>query len=460
MKTISKGQEKIIKLLGKQKIKEAEYRRMKYILQAECEDGVLLHNVITGHTILLEGKEANVFNNIPLEPVAEMTELIQGFFLVPKEYDEKKTVLNLRTLVKRLSSSKGIEGYTILTTTNCNARCFYCYENNLPHINMSQEVADKVVEYMIKHRNSKTLKLHWFGGEPLVCAARIDQICEKLSLQDIKYYSSMTSNGYLFTDQMIEKAVRLWNLKSVQITLDGTEEIYNKTKAYISVKSSPYRRVISNIKRLLDHGIRVIIRLNLDKHNINDLKQLILELYYEIKSFENVEVYSHILFENAGFEPIERDSESRELLYRRQIELNTELELKKMNNYRRSIPYLKTHNCMADSENSVVVYPDGRLFKCEHIEIGDEFGSLDSDEIKKYGIDKFTQVTELNECSSCPIFPSCILLKNCQGIIDKNRFTCKYEIESYSRALNTNYSNLLKDMGKEKQKPKCLTVNS
>ena len=449
MKTICAGQERIIKLLGKQKIKQTEYRRMNYILQAECEDGVLLHNVITGHTVLLDGDEASAFKDNPPKNVTGMTELVQSFFLVPREYDEKKTVLNLRTLVKRLSMSKGIEGYTILTTTNCNARCFYCYENNLPHINMSQEVADKVVDYMIKHRNSNTLKLHWFGGEPLVCAERIDQICHKLSAYGIKYYSSMTSNGYLFTEQMIEKAVKLWKLKSVQITLDGTEEIYNKTKAYTSVKGSPYRRVIGNIKYLAEQGIRVIIRLNLDKHNIDDLKQLIQELYCRIENFENVEVYSHILFENAGYEPIERDSESRELLYTRQNELNSELELRKMSNYRQSLPFLKTHNCMADSENSVVVYPDGRLFKCEHVEIGDEFGCIDSDETNEYGISKFTQITELSECDSCPIFPSCILLKNCQGIVDKNRLTCEYEIDSYSRALVANYSNLHKGIAEK-----------
>ena len=153
MKTICAGQERIIKLLGKQKIKQTEYRRMNYILQAECEDGVLLHNVITGHTVLLDGDEASAFKDNPPKNVTGMTELVQSFFLVPREYDEKKTVLNLRTLVKRLSMSKGIEGYTILTTTNCNARCFYCYENNLPHINMSQEVADKVVDYMINVTN-------------------------------------------------------------------------------------------------------------------------------------------------------------------------------------------------------------------------------------------------------------------------------------------------------------------
>ena len=70
--------------------------------------------------------------------------------------------------ISKLLTEKGIENYTILTTTNCNARCFYCYESNLPHINMEETTAKRLVEYMIENKESNTLRRHWFGGEPLV----------------------------------------------------------------------------------------------------------------------------------------------------------------------------------------------------------------------------------------------------------------------------------------------------
>ena len=61
----------------------------------------------------------------------------------------------------------------------------------------------------------------------------------------------MISNGYLFDDTIIEKSVNDWNLNSVQVTLDGTEEVYNKIKSYICHDLiSPFMRVIENIEKI------------------------------------------------------------------------------------------------------------------------------------------------------------------------------------------------------------------
>ena len=440
MKTIVGGKPHVVKLLGKQRLKDTEYRLMNYVLKTQCDDGVLIHNAITGKLVLLSTEEANFLNSLPYARIEAMTELIEDYFLVPIAFDEKETVQKLRSLIKRLEPTKGIESYTILTTTNCNARCFYCYESDLPHINMDEATADRLVEYMIEHRGNKTLKLHWFGGEPLVCLNRIDQICEGLKEKGIKYVSSMTSNGYLFNEEIAEKAVTSWKLDSVQITLDGTEDIYNKTKAYVNVQGSPYKRVLENIQLLLDKGVRVIIRLNLDKHNADDLGRLVSELNGKIKRKNRIEVYSHVLFEDAGFDPIRRDEEGRELLYNRQIELNTELEKLGLGKNHKALPFLKTHNCMADTDSAAAVYPDGKLFKCEHIYIGDEYGTIDTDIINHEGIEKFQLMTERDECASCPIYPSCILLRNCQGVMDKNQYTCKYEVELSTKSLITHYN--------------------
>ena len=48
----------------------------------------------------------------------------------------------------------------------------------------------------------------------------------------------MISNGYLFSEEIIDRAARLWELRNVQITLDGTEKVYNETKAYIAPKDN------------------------------------------------------------------------------------------------------------------------------------------------------------------------------------------------------------------------------
>ena len=100
MKTIVNGKEKICRLLGLQKVIDAAYRPLKYLIYAECRDGLLLHNVITGQLILLNNEESRMFFSIPAMPVKLLLPLIENFFLVPEDYNEKETVVELRRLLK------------------------------------------------------------------------------------------------------------------------------------------------------------------------------------------------------------------------------------------------------------------------------------------------------------------------------------------------------------------------
>jgi len=226
---------------GKQKPKDTEYRLMKYHLRTECEDGTLLYNVITGQMVLLTADETAALDSLPTKPTETLTGLIEDHFLVPTDFNEKKSSDQLRALLRKLDRRTAITGYTILPTTCCNARCFYCYEADYPHRTMTKETADKLVSYMAEHcGEQKKVSIGWFGGEPTLCVDRIEQICDGLTEKGIEYSASMISNGYLFTKELAKTAREKWKLHSIQITLDGTEEVYNKTKAYVSVKDNPY----------------------------------------------------------------------------------------------------------------------------------------------------------------------------------------------------------------------------
>ena len=103
---------------------------------------------------------------------------------------------------------------------------------------MSQEVALKVAKYIAQ---SDSIALNWFGGEPLYNIKAIGTITNYLIVHNKEFHSEMTTNGYLFNETVVKKAKELWNLTGVQITLDGTEKIYNKTKNYKDVKgTSPF----------------------------------------------------------------------------------------------------------------------------------------------------------------------------------------------------------------------------
>lgn len=86
----------------------------------------------------------------------------------------------------------------------------------------------------------------------------IDIIDNKLSDFGQTYTNGITTNGYLFNKSLIYKAINEWHLGSAQITIDGTEEVYNKVKNYIYKDSiSPYKKVLNNIAMLLNNNIAV-----------------------------------------------------------------------------------------------------------------------------------------------------------------------------------------------------------
>ena len=437
MRVIAKGDSNVIKLLGKQKVKpDFPYRLMRYTLRQECDKGLLLHNVITGKLILLDSAGAKRLDSLPGAFTDDLSELIEDYFVVPDVFDEQKLVDTLRMLAKRVLTPEGVNSYVILPTTCCNARCFYCYESQYEHINMSNETTDRLIEYIITHKGGNKVHIQWFGGEPLLGIKRIDQISQALSEKGIEYDSNMISNGYLFDEEIVKRAVESWHLRNIQITLDGTEEIYNRTKAYVNPSENPYRRVLRNIQLLIENGIHVGIRMNLDQHNYENLDSLITEIHDDFGNNKHLRAYVHVVYENEGFDPMFRDEKTAKSLFKRQVQLNSRLEqlgITKASN--RSLPKLRVHSCMADSENSVAVYPDGRLFKCEHFADDDVFGSIFVEEKKDSSLKKYQEAAKRVQCNQCELYPSCLILENCEGLKDRNSIVCGYDVEKETRKL-------------------------
>ena len=368
MQIIVEGNSNISNFLGRQDFKEIQYRLMRYILRQECVDGVLLYNVITGRLLYLTKNESFILDNLSTDSSQLKKTLVEDYYLVPVDFDEKTMLAELRNINKQVFCKKGISHYVIFTTTNCNARCYYCFESELPHINLNKQIADRIIEYIILNKDQEPIKISWFGGEPLLGRFWIDYICEELKKHNVKYYSAMTSNGYLFDKEMIEKAIDLWNLKSVQITLDGTEEVYNRTKSYVYAAGNPYRRVLKNIKLLLGRGIRVALRLNLDQSNTENIVRLIDELNTLFHNENLLHIYISVILKDFGFAPIARSLDSEKELYDIYDQLTKQLCDLGLNKDYRQLPSLRLSNCMADDDGAIAIFPDGSLYKCETIE--------------------------------------------------------------------------------------------
>ena len=395
-------------LCGKQKYEEREkYRSASFIFALPVQEGVVLYNTLTGEMLALTETE---YRDRLTDP-ALRKELARKLFLVPEGFSEKDYTDQVKAVVELLREKKDrIEKVMIFTTTDCNARCFYCYEMGRSRVPMSDEVAHAAAAYIIRACKGKSVKLSWFGGEPLFHQRPIEIITTELKNAGIEFASRMVSNGYLFDPETIKKARDQWKLRKVQITLDGTEQVYNRTKAYQNAEGSPFKRVLGNIAALLDAGIRVQVRMNLHKDNAEDLGKLIAELASRFSNREDFRAYVALLQDNKGsligFEGMEALESFRSLdaaLLRYGLRKPKELGRGMRMNY-----------CMADDDASITILPDGRLGKCEHYSESELVGSLFSEERDTEMIAAWKEpVDRIKECESCPYYPLCTHLKKC-----------------------------------------------
>ncbi len=421
MKRIYEPTSIVHQLLGKQEIDEnKKYRRFFYLTECPVEGGSVILNTITYELLFLSNEEIGLLNNPNLNNDL-VHYLIEQYFLVPVDFDDKKLatqVIDTRIQIQNIYTNPPLSFFVILTTTGCNARCFYCFEKGAKVSNMTEQTAHDVADF-IERKGDKKVRIQWFGGEPLVNIKAIDTICEDLKSKNVNYESTMVSNAYLFDENVIEKAVNLWKLQKIQITLDGTEEVYNKTKDYVYKNvSSPFKRVLNNIENALKAGIQISIRLNLGEHNAEDLYDLSKLLVEKFNKYQNCYIYVVKLFDDPCGEGITIPEDIRHRLIEDTIELQDFIDKNMPKPIIDRLPksFELPNTCMANNDQSVMIVPDGHLGKCEHFVDSEFYGNIYSDEIDLKKIAEFKKHKSVcNICRDCEMWSLCMTLERCSG---------------------------------------------
>lgn len=427
-------------ILDKQVIRSnVIYRPLTYLIKQTVEEGMLLYNVLTKCMVLLDNDEASHYEDIEY--------LKQEWFFVPEDNDDRKMCTQLRNVGNIIrNTKKNINEYTILTTTDCNARCFYCYEQGTVKISMSLDTARKVVEFIVNHSNGKNINIDWFGGEPLFNIGVIDFISEELKRINVDFTSSMISNGYLFDESVILRAKKVWNLKRVQITLDGTETVYNRSKRFIYKNVSGFTKVIENIEKVSNNGIFVYIRLNIDKYNINNIFELLNFLFEKFEGNSFIKIYTAKLYGTTDKGAVKRTDEERVKIYEDAYALEKLIRNAGFSIYNSNIPKAITFNsCMADNASSIMITPSGKLGRCEHYTDKGYCGDLDKGITNMNIYDGYEkQVLEQSKCLMCPYYPDCIRLVVCSSEKKCDDVLQKYCINKAKRQMQNTYNLYLK----------------
>ena len=390
-------------MLGKQMIHEQRYRPLTYVLTTEEEDKRIYFNLLTHEMIAINFSE--------LDLLETRKYLVENWYLVPEQHDDQLLVDECRAVLTLMDSwPRKIHVFHIFTTLNCNARCFYCYEKRIPGSNMTMETAARVVEYMKEQAEDDTIELVWFGGEPLFNYPIIDFITDGLREKGLKFHSFMYSNGFLFDNAMVEKAKNLWNLGKVQITLDGTSQVYKKVKAYVTDVQDPFERVLQNIRSLLKAEIRVLIRLNIGMYNYLDIRDLVDYLCVNFGEEDSLKIYVTPLFES-----IKYADEKKEFIYDIVKELNGKLNRifgkNKNKGFSRRIA---NGSCMASGREAVTILPDGKVGICNGMTYDVILGDIYTTKIDVKVREKFgRRFYREDKCRFCPVYPDCHIVSGC-----------------------------------------------
>ena len=403
MIVIHKPDERIRKLLKPQKIEEGmDYIPSIYAMQFSHRGERYVFQTITKECLKTE---------LPASCCAHegYDDLIAAYFLVPRGKDETAFYLEILTLMKAFHERKGFKSYVILPTTACNARCVYCYEDNLVPMSMTPETAEQVVRYILNTRRVEIpVHISWFGGEPLLGMRYIDQISRGLLDAGVEYTSNMITNASLITQEVVDKMRGIWNLSILQVSMDGAEEDYVHRKRY-RVYNGDYHRVIEAVNMVSAAGIRVTISCNVDEENLPRIPDYLNDLHGAITHKENVSLFLNPLYQV-------RNSETDLRLWEKIFSLQQQINaagFQAAHESQKSLFSLRLYYCIGD-RGLPVIAPDGSLYPCEHCPEEYRFGDIwngvtDSDRKKS-----FNGSGRLREkCRGCSFLPICTPFANC-----------------------------------------------
>lgn len=355
----------------------------------------------------IKGKNVNIADEILKADLQKMKVIVdndQDLFLR----------LKYKYLLRRFANSQ--LSLTINPTLDCNFACPYCFEGKHPQVYMSDKVEDGIVSFVKKHEQAKTLTVTWFGGEPLLAFNRMISLTQKLLALGLEYEAGMITNGYLLTDRVINRLVSL-KIKSIQVTVDGLREVHDSRRC-LKNGYPTFDRIIENIKHThtVCPDIKLNVRVNIDRTNEQDF----LDLY---KMFQKDELQG-IYLTPAFVDDIENVNKCVLNSEEQNAYINRLLKEKGIV-FDRFYPTPRLE-CFVRNPNSVVIGPEGELYKCWN-DVGKNdrvYGYLDGRITNELLLFRYLAASDPFDDEKCK---DCLLLPVCGGGCPYERIQRDYE---------------------------------
>lgn len=415
----------------------------QFIFSFDSSTNKLLFNTRNNSTVLIPEDEYTYINNliktdsinssVPSNIKSDIESLIDMNFILDNNFNEKDEFLN--HIHNPNIQSKKLD-LVILTTSSCNFKCSYCYENGISRKNSLCEsdifdILNLLEQYILKFK-LETINLCLFGGEPTLnwefskkLLKNIHMLCLK---NNILLKTEIISNGYLLNNDKI-RFLEKYNFTNAQITLDGTKDIHDSRRMLLNGDGS-FNKIIKNLHTLLKSNIETVtLRLNYDKNNVDNIENLL-----EFLRSEFCEYLDKI---NLSFGLIDSNeiNESDNILNNNNEIYNSYLAL-----FKKSLdlgftvpPIFKLGSlCMSKRDNSIIISADKKLYKClsfvglESVSQGNLYSDVNS--IKNYlNLDLYESCFE-KKCEFIPICHQGCRFKSLINTGSPYNQICNYEL--------------------------------
>lgn len=383
------------------------YKASRYNIFDGLKNGnYLIYNTLSSCVAIVTSEELKELKEGCFENDSLLREYKQLGFVVDSSEDELRKVIALRNMN---NFNMRCAGFQILPTTGCNARCFYCYEQDFVNETMNSEVIDQTIKFIKNYASSlKQLNIAWFGGEPLLRFDIIEYMSQEFIAyckeNHIEYSANMITNAALLDDSIIKK-LKMYKVETIQITIDGYGNVHDKRKGYLA-EGMGYHTIIGSIKKLINSQIKVLVRLNIDKQNFSSCMDAIDNLKETCGNGKFIWPY---------IAPLYSDKDTKNCFSKNDLSEVFAESYKKLIDcgYIQSVDGLPMNftnaSCCATMINNFVIAPSGNIYKCEHLlndeneKVGDVFSGI----IFNKAMCNWAEPDAPGECKNCSYLPIC-----------------------------------------------------
>jgi sulfatase maturation enzyme AslB (radical SAM superfamily) len=372
--------------------KDIKYKVAKYTFVRQCRDYKIAFSTLSNCCVIYKKDEEKELKQF----------LVENCFLIPANLDDFEVAKRIKDSMSDaiLSNSKldtGHSRYVIYTTTDCNARCYYCFEGpeDIVRDYMSPKVANDTADFIIKNfSGNEQLSINWYGGEPLLNQEPINIISQKLHESNIEFRTGIITNGTLIDSSKIDIYKNFWNVNNFQIAIDGTDEEYRKAKRFIDDSLENLEKLLDDIECLLKNNIEVTVRLNIGLHNESELSSLIDIFADRFKKYSSLFIVQLApIYQLLASRPFEIN----EINDRLTKHYNKKFE-KRVTNI--GLPIVKNIKCTVDQNITLGIKANGEVVPCTRPQKKHEVGSIYNDP-SDWNKDLYNQLKERKTCDLC-----------------------------------------------------------